>query len=227
MSQHISSSKRVSSQYHLTLHKQSSYRDLPVIVSEELVSEYLERLYVAIESAVERYTKVFAVRVDLHFPSYYCPVSSGYDFSNNNLQLFIKSLSYQLKKYRDRKKNLGQRVHDVNFKYAWAREGAFQGDKPHFHLLLLFNGHAFNTLGDFSDDHESLYNRIRAAWAKVLGLHVSEYGGFVHFPKNGQYILDSMEHAQVGDLFYRVSYFAKVATKNFHDGCHVFGSSRL
>lgn len=189
------------------------------------MSEYLERLYVTIESAVERYSKVFAVRVDLHFPSYYCPIS-GYDFSNRDRQLFIKSLRRQLKKYRDQKKSLGKRVHCVNFKYVWARESASLDSKPHFHLLLLFNGHAFNTLGHFSDDQESLYNRIKAAWADVLGLHVAGCSGFIHFPENGQYKLDSMVYTQAGGVFYRVSYFTKVVTKNFRGGCHVFGGSR-
>ena len=229
MNQYTSStaSKRVPGQYHLTLHTQPIYGGLPLLnCAGGFVSEYLERLYCAIQRTTQRYSKVFAVRVDLHFPQYYSSIDHSV-LSNEYLHLFIKSLRGQLKKYSDQRRQSGQRVHEVGFNYVWAREYGPESEKPHFHLLLLFNGHAFNTLGCFSDDCESLYNRIGLAWAEALKIHSHESTKYVHFPVDAQYQLRSVDRGQLVELFRRASYLAKLASKSFHDGCHVFGGGRL
>lgn len=229
MSRSISStvSKRVPGQYHLTRHNQSTYKGLPVLSCKEgYVSEYLERLLCTLNRATQKHSKSFAIRIDLHFPQYYSSI--GHEvLSNEYLQSFIKFLNRQLKKYKDQKKRLGQRVHDVDFEYAWARESGPKSGKPHFHLLLLFNGHTFNTLGHFSNDCESLYNRIGTAWAEALKMYPHEGVQFVRFIGDAQYHLHSGNEEQLAELFRRASYLAKLVTKNFHDGYHVFGSSRV
>lgn len=189
------------------------------------MSEYLDRLYCTIHRAMQNYSRVFAVRVDLHFPQFYSSFESE-ALTNEPLHLFIKSLRHQLQKYRVHKKRSGQRVHDVSFEYVWAREQGPDSGKPHFHLLLLFSGNAFNTLGHFSNDYESLYNRIGVAWAGALKLYPHEGVQYVHFPIDAQYQLHLENRGQLPELFCRASYLAKVATKNFHDGFHVFGGSR-
>lgn len=219
--------KRVPKQYHLTLHTQPTYQGLSVLNCQGgFVREYLDRLYCTIHRAAQRYSRVFAVRLDLHFPQYYSSIEQE-NLSNEYLHTFIRSLRCQLKKYSSQKKRLGQRVHDVSFEYVWARECGADSRKPHFHLLLLFNGHAFNTLGQFTADYESLYNRIGEAWGGALGLHVSEGGKFVHFPDIGQYMIQAGNMDQLAEVFHRASYLTKVSTKNFHDGFHVFGGSRV
>ena len=227
MNQYISStvSKRVTSQPHLTLHAQSTYEGLPVLnCAGGMVSKYLERWYLTLNHATQRYSKVFAVRVDLQFPSYY---SSCQVLSNEYLHVFIKSLRHRLKQHRDQRKRLGQHVYCTDFDYVWAREYGSDRDRPHFHLILLFNGHAFNSLGHFSSECESMYNRIGESWADALGFHVAEGVRLVHFPEDGQYVLDSRDQKQLAQVFYRGSYLTKVATKHFHDGFHVFGGSRI
>lgn len=219
-------SKRVSGQYHLTLHTQPTFNDLPVLnCAGGFVKEYLDRLYRTMHIALGRNSRVFTVRVDLHFPQYYFP-SVQETFSNEYLHVFIKSLRQKLQGLRVKKQLAGVRTHNMGFEYVWAREYGQNSDKPHFHLLLLFNGHAFNSLGRFSSAQESLYNRITESWGEALGVHMAKGSKFTHFPDAGQYWIDSRNLDQVAQVFRRASYLAKVASKNFHDGFHVFGASR-
>jgi len=219
-------SKRVPGQYHLTLHLDSTYKGMPLLNCQSgFVGEYLERLHHTLTHFNQRHSKVFAVRVDLLFPQ--CYVScEGEVYSNKYLNHFIKALRCRLLRYKAGKQQNGQRAHSLKFEYVWARECGPSSDRPHFHLLLLFNGHAFNSLGHFSNDYESLYNRIGESWGEVLGIHVAEGNKFTHFPEIGQYLIDTKNFDHVAKLFCRASYLAKVETKNFHDGFHVFGTSR-
>jgi len=229
MNQDISSTaiKRVTSQPHLTLHAQPTYEKLPVLnCTGGMVSKYLERWYLTLNHTTQRYSKVFAVRVDLQFPRYYSSIGCQV-LSNESLHVFIKSLKHRLKQYSDQRKRSGQHLYSTDFYYVWAREYGSDSDTPHFHLMLLFNGHAFNTLGRFSSERESLYNRIGDSWAEALGMHNAEGVKFIHFPDNCQYLLGSRDQKQLAQVFYRGSYLTKVATKNFHDGFHVFGGSRI
>jgi hypothetical protein len=219
--------KRVTGQYHLTLHTCTTYNALPLSnCANGFVGEYLEKLSCTIMRSTKTYSKVFAVRVDLRFPQYYAPYDAE-TFSNEYLHHFIRALRCRLQHYKAGKQQAGQRVHNLKFEYVWAREYGPSSDRPHFHLLLLFNGNAFNSLGHFSNNHESLYNRIGESWGESLGIHVAEGCKFCHFPEIGQYLIDSKNFDQVAQLFHRASYLAKVETKNFHDGFHVFGGSRL
>lgn len=219
-------SKRVPGQYHLALHTQSTYKGLPLLnIAGGFVGEYLKQLHCTINRSVQRFTKVFAVRVDLRFPQYYSPYGQEV-IPNECLQTFIKALRCRLQRYKVVKKRSGQRVHSVDFEYVWAREYGPESNKPHFHLLLLFNGNTFNTLGQFSNTKESLYNRIGESWGDALRIHVAEGARFAHFPEGAQYLIDSSNVGHVSQLFTRASYLAKVTTKNFHDGFHSFGGSR-
>lgn len=220
-------SKRVPGQPHLICYTESTYRGLPLLnCSNGFVEQYLERLHSAINHTVQSYSRVFAVRVDLHFPQYYVPRQQDV-FSNEYLHSFIKVLRRRLRNYKSEKQRAGCRVHSVDFEYIWTREYGPESGRPHFHLLLLFDGHAFNSLGHYSSNRESLYNRIVESWAEVLGCHVSEGGKYVHFPDDGQYLLNSGGQDLLAHLFYRASYLAKLDSKNFHDGYHVFGGSRF
>lgn len=227
MHQSLAPNKRVSGQNHLTLYTQSSYKGLPLLNCQSgFVANYLERLHSTINRVVKNCSKVFAVRVDLRFPHYYAPYGQEV-LSNEYLDSFIKALRGRLQSYKAEKQSAGERVHNVEFEYVWAREYGPNSNRPHFHLLLLFNGHAFNSLGHFSIEHESLYNRIGESWGDSLGIHVAEGSKFTHFPDIAQYLINSRDPEQVAQVFYRASYLAKVASKNFRDGYHVFGGSRV
>lgn len=219
-------SKRVPKKYHLTLFTQSRYRDLPVYISPNgLVEDYLDRLHRTIETATKKHSKIFACRLDLHFPQYFCCPDQGV-FSNEYIHAFIKRFRCRLRQYGEEKQRLGRRLHDLRFNYFWVREYGPTSGKPHFHLLLLFNGHAFNTLGCFSPCHEGLFSMLSECWAEALGLHPSDGAHFAHAPNDGQYRFRFDDYEQLSNLFHRASYLAKVDTKNFYDGCYVCGFSR-
>src|SRR5690606_35514698 len=130
--------KRVPNQHHLTLYTQASYKRLPLVNCQGgFVGEYLERLYCVLSNSVQKYSRVFAVRVDLRFPQYYFPFEQE-SLSNNYLDLFIKDLRRRLQQYKNEKQRAGARVHGVTFEYVWARQYGQSSNKPHFHLLLLF-----------------------------------------------------------------------------------------
>lgn len=218
--------KRVPGQSHLFLFSGDTYKGFPVYQHEDgLVLNFLDRTYDAISAAINKHSRIFAVRVDLHFP-YYFSASGGELFSNNYLETFIKMLRRELKHYAETGKKLGRRRHSVEFDYIWTREYGPRSEKPHFHLLLIFNGHTFNTLGCFSNVRKSLYNRIGESWAESLRLHVAEGVKYVYFPQDGGYHVDPRHPESLYQLFERASYLTKVATKNFNDGCHPFGGSR-
>lgn len=69
-----------------------------------------------------------------------------------------------------------------------------------------------------------------SAWASALNLAEYETSKLVYLPDNAVYWLNSNSEEfdqQFKKLFYRVSYFAKLDNKNYGDGSHAFGCSRM
>jgi len=212
-----------SKQRHLTLHTDHHYRNLPVQVSRgPLVEHYLERLHSVVLESLMDSSRVFAVRVDLRFPTTYWPLD-GEALSNDCITRFWQALRYKLSRYTNR----GHRVHPANLRYAWAREYKLGEAKPHFHLLILLNGHAFNKLGDFNYGGDNLANAIAESWANALVLPEIEGKGLVNFSHNGQYIVQRGDERALQELFLRASYLTKAATKRPDDGFHAFRTSQL
>lgn len=215
--------QRVPAQPHLKIFREERYDGFPVLQQPGgLIESYLERLSKIINKAIRNHRRVFVSRVDLHYPQYFHPIDGG-GLSNQCFHAFIKVLTRRLEAYKIDKQKLGFRVHNVDFDYVWAREYSSHNVRPHYHLLLLFNGY---TLGHFSSAHESLYNRIAESWSEALGCHVSEGKAHLHIPEDSQYELQWGNLEQYSKIFHRASYLTKVESKNFHDGYHVFGGSR-
>lgn len=218
--------KRVPGQYHLSLFRGERYKGLPTYTHPEgLVTSYLERLFQVLLGVSNSYSKVLAVRIDLHFPSTFTPSDTDL-LTNDCLQRFFKLLRARLDRSSEERLNAGLRVHYHGFEYVWARECGPDSGKPHFHLLLLFNGHAYRGVGIFAGG-ENLSTRISESWGEVLGIHIAEGIKYVHFADNGQYLISSGDQRQIEEVFYRASYLTKVSTKNFLERLHVFGSSRV
>ena len=217
---------RVPNQPHLKLFYADNYNGYPVQqIAGGLIEPYLARLCSTVNSVLNGYRRLYAVRVDLHFPMAYVGLEQQV-LGNEYLQFFIKALRRKLEVYKLQRQQLGLRVHEAGFEYVWARESGSNSGKPHFHLLLLFNRNAFCYLGNFRGVG-NLSNRIGESWAEALGLHVAEGANYVYYPLNGQYRVDFNHPVQVGELIHRASYLAKAATKNFLEGFHVFGCSRV
>lgn len=209
-------------QGHLNFYSDHYYRGLPVQVTRgPLIDEYLDRLYRVIGEALMEDSRVFAVRVDLRFPEAYWPLE-GEALGNDYIKRFWEVLKYKLSRYGCRP----HRVQPANLRYAWAREYKAGESKPHFHLLILLSGHAFNTLGHFKYGGENLYNAITESWANALMLPSIEGKGLAHFPREGQYLVHRGVEWELQGLFLRGSYLTKAETKCFDDRFHPFRTSQ-
>jgi hypothetical protein len=86
------------------------------------------------------------------------------------------------------------------------------------------NKQTFQGLGKFNPHSGSLYGMISSAWACALGMDEHPAVGLVSTPRNHIYRINRGE--KYDDLFYRLSYFAKLASKLFGSASHNFGASR-
>uniref|UniRef100_Q0HVU5 YagK/YfjJ C-terminal domain-containing protein n=1 Tax=Shewanella sp. (strain MR-7) TaxID=60481 RepID=Q0HVU5_SHESR len=210
----------------LTVLTTPQYNGLQILsLKNGMIEEYLDKIRSVMDSAVLKYSKVYAVRVDLRFPDTFELIDTAV------ITRFFESLKAQLKadylaKLRDT--SIGQ-VHESELFDIWVKEICGR-DKCHYHVCLFFNGHAYNRLGKFELGRANMYNRIHKAWASALRLDISHAQGLIHFPENAQYLLcrnqpnfDSIYQ----DLFKRLSYFAKTDTKIYGNGNHNFGCSRI
>jgi len=224
--------KRLVENPNLNLHYDNRYLGLPVQTSAgPLVKEWLERIRLSILEQLAKHSRVLAIRIDLRFPSNYW----GYEeeFLGNE---FITDFRAHLKRELDRLPQ--DRNHDLML--LCAREYDKHERKPHFHLLILLNGNAFRGTGKWDLSCENLYTRLHEAWAYALGMRAPEIQGLIQFANGsalesrgqsyvryGSMLLERGDEQMFQNLFWVSSYLAKVATKNFHDGCRPFVSPRL
>ena len=209
-----------------------SYKGLPVQVTHgPLVAEWLEKLYLGLLGQVAIHSKVFVLRIDLRFPSGYWP-PEGQVLGNDYYDRFKRYLKRSLGAMS------GNRNHGMWL--AAAREYDKLDQKPHFHVLLLLNGNAIRSTGNWDLFNDNLYSRLHDAWAFALGMEGYEVQGLIQFAsgrnysdsgqtkiKGGGSLLNRGDKEMFKDIFYAISYMAKFETKNFSDRCHPFVASRL
>lgn len=210
----------------ISLFNESHFRGLPVITQHgPLIEQYLERTYDTLYRTVAQHGKLFAIRIDLRFPRHYWPLE-GQMLGNDFLTRFKNLLQSRIENSQSVAATRGTRVHPANLRCIWAREYDQGGGKPHFHVLILLNGHAYRSLGKFDPNGQNMMSRILEAWAAALGLACIDTRGLVHVPNNAQYHVDLRDADSMRELFYRASYLCKAWSKDFADGCHPFGASR-
>ena len=210
-----------------TLHFDPFYKAFPVQVRRRgpLILEYLERLHRVLADALNAHRRLFVVRIDLRY-SLSRPLPSD-ALTNEPIQKFLASLKAKLD-YKDlsRRQDTG-RVNEHDMRYAWALEVGSQSARPHYHVVLMFNGDAYRSLGDYSNPGaEGLYRRILEAWAGVIGLSVEDAQGLVSVCRGGQWKLDHVDQSAYKDAFFACSYLCKAATKPFGRMVSCFGASR-
>lgn len=218
-------SSRLKTNSNLVLFSENHYNGMRVYTGRgPLVLQYLQCADRTISRAMAEYPRLLAIRFDLHYPGNQ-PLSDD-AFSSCAIQRFVESLKAKIRHDRLRAVMYNQRVHDTDVMYLWAREYS-QQDRPHYHFLLMLNRNAYHTLGQFSSDRENMYSRIQAAWASALGIPWDQSLGLVHIPNSPIYYVNSAdEQAGLDELFYRVSYLCKAASKKYGAGEHAFGASR-
>ena len=187
----------------------------------DLNPQYLATLDNTIQDQLDDYTRVFALRVELHIPDN--------ELINRNrlMTRFIDSLKAQLKAHERKRSKQGTRIYPNTLRYVWAREIGSENELEHYHMLLLFNKDAYYSLGGYRTEG-SLANRIHRAWVSALGEGVSYSKGLVPFPDNCCYYIDSNSpdyEDQLDALMYRASYLCKRQTKVISSRARSFGSS--
>src|SRR5690606_29710504 len=164
-------------------------------------------------------------RVDLRFPQAYWPLE-GQVLGNDFICRFKRSLKAKIDYSQQCSKRKGHRVRPSGLRFVWCREYDQYGRKPHFHVLILLNRDAFNTLGCFDADRANLSSRITEAWASALGMDPLGCWTLAHIPEGAEYRVDGRNGEGLAELFKRASYLCKAESKSFTDGFHPFGGSR-
>ena len=214
--------KRHPDNSNLHLHYDDTFCGLPVMASRApFITEYLKSLLETTQLALSAHRRVFAVRFDLRFPDDYLPPAS----SNAVISRFVASLSTKIEIARERAKRLNGSAHQTSVRWCWVREVGREG-RPHFHFVLLLNRDAYHRVGRFQSERENLYSRLQSAWASALKICVDDAEGLVHIPANATFHLSQDDPVGMAQYFHRVSYLAKVETKEFGSRCRAFGCSR-
>lgn len=204
-----------------------TFAEMPVQLHRgPLLTEYLKSIHDFVSNGVSDKPRCFAVRFDLRLPDHF-------DCADTTvITRFFKALDYELDVADLAKWHDGKRVHPRKLEYLWVREWSAEGGeilKPHYHVVLLLNYDRYRVLGSFDAVEGNLSARIKQAWSAAINEPFENAQGLVFFPREGQYTLKSQEpgyHDQVSALFHRLSYFAKVASKQFLPGQRNLGMRR-
>lgn len=193
--------------------------------NQPLVIPYLDAIEKVMLTACAEYKRSFAVRIDLRLPAF----SNTIDLDSNKvIKRFIASLEAQIKADTNRKTREGRTSHLCNVRYIWAREQS-TAHHQHYHCALFFNKDRYHCTGKINEESDNLFTRIVKAWASALHLPLDETMRLVHLPQNAHYYLDANSSNFTQDfhaLYYRLSYLAKLNTKQYGLGQRCFGYSQ-
>ncbi|RSB14994.1 inovirus Gp2 family protein [Citrobacter farmeri] len=193
----------------------------------------LKRIEQTIDKALDEYPRVMAIRVELHMPVCrpLCDMLLADDYARTDaaaISRFNASLNAKIKHYELKQKKAGKRVRETSSRIVWAREFCPTNNKKHYHVLLLLNRDAFNSLGSFEGNKGTLLRIIREAWMSAIGLIYPKDKELVKIPENPCYyvnVKDGKLSEAYRKLIFRSSYLAKEKSKCFTDGERNFGCS--
>lgn len=211
----------------LFIYYEPDYNGMPIVWQRgPYIYNYLKRIDETIQAALNEHSTIMAVRVELRLPTQFDWMrQSGRPIFSR----FIDSLKAKIKARKDRTERGGSRFHSTTVHYVWVREFGEEG-KPHYHCVLLLNKQTFKGLGEYNPQSNSLYSMIDNAWHSALGLEQGVADGLVSIPgrrDSSSPIYWIRKGEDYSELFYRVSYFAKLPTKRFGLNSHNFGTSRI
>ncbi len=154
--------------------------------------EILNRLYERFYQCIERYSRVLFVRIDVHFPLHY-----NCDDPDKVFRLFMADYA------RERREEAGLKH------YVWRKHWK-NGQLPHWHIVLLFNGHFTRNA------HEHL-SKAEKCWGRILG--VPGAGGLINWcrPRQANHLPNGVLlergsivfNAYLAHCFYWASYLAQ------------------
>ncbi|MDQ9090497.1 inovirus Gp2 family protein [Pseudoalteromonas haloplanktis] len=214
-----------STQYPVTTNPTYKQYQTLARLDQRLVIPYLNAIEKVMHAACSEHKRTFAVRIDLRLPAY----SNTIDLDSNKIiTRFIASLEAQIKADTKRKAREGKTPHSCNIRYIWAREQN-TAHHQHYHCVLFFNKDRYFCTGQINAESENLFTRIVKAWASALSLPLDETIQLVHLPLKAHYYLDanSPSFTQGFNVLYsRLSYLAKLTTKQYGLGQRCFGYSQ-
>lgn len=214
------------------------WRGLPLGKQAPYGERYLEVNLNVMRSAIERHRRSFVVLFVLRLPYGYAMPAKGL------ISRFMKSLKAQVQAdLNARSTESGRRLQsDVTFLWAREKSGA---ENCHFHVAIFLNRDVYNSIGNYElqwclEGYDffapgrpragSLHHRLTRAWATALGIFEEQGVGLVDYPRNAEYHLDAHDidfPFTFADLFGRLSYMAKIRTKDYRAGADCYGSSRV
>ncbi|MDO6528225.1 inovirus Gp2 family protein [Motilimonas sp. 1_MG-2023] len=207
----------------------SAYHGCPVQTQHGvLVKEYLDAIWSTLWQSIIKHPRTFAIRFDLHLR--HSNDENVDAVFSDVISKFFSALNKEISTDLALRHCRGVRVHETDLRYIWTKERS-TAPQPHYHVVIFVNNDTYNVLGSPSPNgvSENMATRIISAWASALNLEERDTKGLVHFPENPTYRIN---HHQPGfdeafkAVFYRVSYFAKAATKEYGNRTRSFGCSR-
>ena len=208
----------------LHIHQEPTYEGYAIQLEHGLVVKgYLDRTFGSMQRALDQYSRVCMIRFDLHVPSNCSAIALS---SNILMSKFIASLKAKIAHSQAQSRKRGHRVHSTEVRFIWAREVS-GSDRVHYHVVLLLNNDAYRSIGNFDLEKENMYSRIHEAWGSALMLHPADIQGLIHIPTNPTYMMHRDDNRSFQEAFYRASYLCKMDTKDYGQGLHTFGISRI
>lgn len=218
--------------YHMNAYEvEQLLQKASAMYKSELYYFYLTRSLDVVFSALDKWPRVSAHRVDLRFaddrwggdPDLPTCMQRA---EPQAITRFFESFKSQLREEHRRKGWPGIPSSPC---YVWVREQD-GGYHPHYHLVLFFNKDNYAFLGDYTNhDANNMATRIQKAWCSALSLPFPDYASLVHFPTNSSYAFTRMTattHSQsYTDFLLRIAYLSKVRTKPVRDRWRNFGCS--
>jgi hypothetical protein len=152
--------------------------------------------------------------------------------TNAVLARFFYFFRYELKRR--------QTKYPTQLHYLWAREQV-NSDKPHYHLMIMLNRNAYDSLGAFGPDwfgvysFNNLYHRMMRSWLKAMGFDHDDprFHQLIHVCKDPvtkepwSCALHRDDWIAMNEAVFMASYLCKAFSKPFGQRAHVFDGSRL
>ena len=173
----------------------------------QVLEEMNESIHELMKSYMERHSKVLPVRCDIRYPQ---------DYEGRRDNKDISTLMSRVSQTCRRK--------SLDPAYVWVREQN-ESESPHFHVLILLNGHK-------SQNPYGVFNTVEKHWRNIIG---SKQEGLIHHCNTNP----DGSYRQNGELMHRaegipehverqVSYMAKPSSKGEpKDGLRDYGMSRI
>ena len=229
--------KRVPENMKLKFFYECYYRGCEVLTRQgPLIENYLESTYDALLYVCEMQNKTFVFRLDLRFPDDMPP--NTLHVLNTYIRRFLDNYEEELALLRLKHQS---QIHSTNSRNVWCREQK-DSDKPHYHLLILLNGNAFQQLGSSKEsawggyqDNTLIHAAIRA-WSQALELPIYKNKGLVEIVKKWKHgrrtnkyflcMLHRNDPYSFAEVMYVASYLCKYHSKPLGQWVHCFGASQ-